>query len=92
MNTLKPSYYELYPSRTPTGPKAHLEITDHEVTASSPALAFMIGWAESKVRMKAVQYGYHIRNLPRGTRNTTFVTERPTDEQRKAAKTNPTLS
>lgn len=89
---MKPRYYELYLSGKPNSHKAHLEITDNEVTASSPALAFMIGWAESKVRLRASKHGYHIRNLPRGTRNTTFVTERPTDEQRKAAKTNPTLS
>jgi hypothetical protein len=82
----KVTYYKIHKTQGGSFRVAHLEVTDDEVTAASPALAFMISWHINKVKVRAAVHGFHVSFLPTGTRNTTFITERPSIEERKKAK------
>lgn len=75
-------YYRIYKSWASGYRTAYIEATNDKVTASSPALSFMIGWTMTKVRSRVDKHGFRIANLPRGSRNTTYVTERPTKAER----------
>ncbi len=75
-------YYRIYKSWTSGYRTAYIEATNDKVTASSPALSFMIDWDMSKVRNRVDKHGFRIANLPRGSRNTTYVTKKPTKAER----------
>lgn len=65
---------------------AHVEATNGVITAASPALAFMISWKVAYVHERVEAHGFKITTMVRGSRNTTFVTERPSIAERKAAR------
>lgn len=82
-------YYRIYKSWDGGYRTAYIETTNDKVSASSPALSFMIGWKIEKVRERVMKHGFKIAKRQNGSRNTTFVTKRPSKAERLKMKTNP---
>lgn len=83
-------YFRIYKSYGVKGSyrSAYIEVTNGKVTAASPALAFMISWKLDKVFIQVEKYLFKITHYVNGSRNTAYVTERPTKEEREDARLN----
>jgi hypothetical protein len=76
-------FLKLYTNRDDNYRAAYVEIVDGMVVSSSPALAFTIGWRETKLRSRSLENGYHISvAVTMKTRPASWATEPPPIEER----------
>lgn len=82
-----PAYFRIHKKAGPHYRTASIEVVNARVTATTPALAFMIGWEFSKVNVRVRENDFRITTLHnKTTRPDSFITEKPSVEARKAAK------